>query len=163
MYRRQIKRGKFFLHEHPATAMSWSEEPIDRLCKHHSTHLVAADQCAYGLLTPSEADRSVLAPALKPTKFLTNSEIMSRQLSRRCTKDHDHRPLVGGRCSAAAMYPVPLVKATLHGIAPQAKEGKLIKSQKFCAMPMSYNSHSMKSAHSFFSAKGQWRENAYHL
>ena len=43
------------------------------------------------------------------------------------------------------MYPVPLVKAILHGIALQAKEGKLIKSQKLCAMPMSYNSHSMKS------------------
>lgn len=34
MYRREMRRGKFFLHEHLATAMSWSEEPIEILCKH---------------------------------------------------------------------------------------------------------------------------------
>ena len=125
MYRRQIKRGKIFLHEHPATAMSWSEECIGNLCKDPTTFLVKANQCAYGLTTLSEADRSILVPALKPTKFLTNSEIMSNQLKLRCTKDHDHQPLTGGRCKDAAMYPIPLVKAILRGIALQSKEGAL--------------------------------------
>ena len=26
MYRRQLRNGKWFLHEHPATAVSWSEK-----------------------------------------------------------------------------------------------------------------------------------------
>ena len=39
---------------------------------------------------------------------------MSRQLSNRCTKDHVHQPLVGGRCKNAAMYPLPLVRAILY-------------------------------------------------
>ena len=71
MYRRHLRRGQIFLHEHPATATSWSEEPIEepieKLCNHSSTFVVKADQCAYGLLTPSGADPSVMAPALVPT------------------------------------------------------------------------------------------------
>ena len=130
MYMRQIRRGKFFLHEHPATAMRWSEDSIKKICQLPSTYLVTADQCAYGLVTPSEHDRSVMAPALKPKKFLTNSEIMSRQLSDRCTKDHVHQALVGGRCRGASWYPVPLVQAILRGITMQSKEGKLMETDK---------------------------------
>ena len=125
--------------------MSWTEEPIDKLCNHPSTFLVKAEQCAYGLLTPSQDDPSIMAPALKPTKFLTNSEIMSRQLSQRCTKDHVHQPLVGGRCKDAAMYPVPLVQAVLGGIALQSREKRLTEPEKIFAMPMSYNTGSAKT------------------
>jgi len=80
-----------------------------------------------------------MAPALKRTKFLTNSGIMSRQLSTRCTKDHVHQPLVGGRCKDASWYTVPLVQAILRGIALQSKEGKLMEADKLCVMPMSYS------------------------
>ena len=84
LYKDQIKRGKYFLHEQPATAMSWKEEAIESIIKAHpSVHLVTADQCAYGLLTPSAADPGQLAPAIKPTKCLTNSAIMAAQLTRR--------------------------------------------------------------------------------
>ena len=48
LYRRQIARGKFFLHEHPASAMSWKEEEIDALSRLPYVHVVTADQCMYG-------------------------------------------------------------------------------------------------------------------
>ena len=86
-----------------------------------------------------------MLPALKPTRCLTNSEIMSHQLNRRCSKDHVHQPLVGGRCRDAAMYPVPLVKAMLRGIELQHKEGIMLRSSRICAMPMSYNSGKVES------------------
>ena len=37
------------------------------------------------------------------------------------------------------MYPIPLVKAILRGIALQSKEGLLTDPKGLCAMPMSYN------------------------
>ena len=145
LYKRQIKKGKFFLHEHPASALSWSEDSIKRLCELPSTFTVTADQCQYGLVTPSAKDKGVLVPALKPTRCLTNSEIMSHQLCRRCKRDHEHQPLVGGRCSDAAMYPVPLVRAILRGIELQHKEGKMMSSSRVCAMPMSYKTGKVES------------------
>ena len=66
LYRRQIKKGKFFLHEHPASALSWSEDSIKQLCGLPSTFTVTADQCQYGLVTPSAKDKDVMLPALKP-------------------------------------------------------------------------------------------------
>ena len=56
LYKRQIKKGKFFLHEHPASALSWSEDSIKQLSNLSSTHTVTADQCQYGLVTPSAED-----------------------------------------------------------------------------------------------------------
>ena len=120
LYRRQIANGKFFLHEHPATAMSWKEEEVDALARLPFVHLVTAHQCQYGLVTPSDADRSKMVPALKPTKFLTNSLVMSEQLQKKCDGSHSHQHLTGGRCKDAAFYPLPLVRAILKGIALQA-------------------------------------------
>ena len=103
--------------------MSWREESIEEIINGPSeVHLATADQCAYGIVTPSADKPGEMMPALKPTKFLTNSEVMARQLSLRCPKNHDHQPLVGGRCKDAAMYPIDLVKAILKGISLQAKE-----------------------------------------
>ena len=44
LYRRQILRGKYFLHEHPATAMSWKEDAILRLSGLPDVCTVVADQ-----------------------------------------------------------------------------------------------------------------------
>ena len=114
--------------------MSWKEEEIDALSRLPYVHVVTADQCMYGLLTPSDADRSELIPALKPTKWMTNSQIMSEQLNTRCDKSHDHQHLTGGRCKDAAFYPLPLVRAILKGIELQSAVSRL--SSKVFAMPM---------------------------
>ena len=139
LYEDKIRRGKYFLHEQPATAMSWKEESIEKIVNgKHKVYVVKADQCAYGLVTPSADDPSQLLPALKPTKFLTNSKMMADQLMRRCSKDHTHHPLVGGRCKDAAMYPHGLVRAILKGIALQAEEDSQAKTSRdqILAMPM---------------------------
>ena len=106
----------FFLREHPATAMSWKEEDIAALARMPFNFLVTMDQCQYGLLTPSDDDRSKMVPALKPTKWLTNSQIMSEQLNKRSDGSHQHQHLTGARCKDAAYYPIPLVRAMLKGI-----------------------------------------------
>ena len=63
-----------------------------------------------------------MVPAMKPTKFMTNSPMMASQLNLRCKGDHKHQHLVGNRCRDAAFYPVPLVKAMLKGITLQAED-----------------------------------------
>ena len=45
VYRRQIKNGKLFLHEQPATALSWDEKCILELIAHGDVKVVQADQC----------------------------------------------------------------------------------------------------------------------
>ena len=58
---------------------------------------------------------------MKPTKSMSNSQQMLRQLSKRCDHSHEHQPLVGGRCADAAFYPLPLIRAILNGIEDTTK------------------------------------------
>ena len=114
LYRKQILKGKFFLHEHPASATSWKETSIAALAALPSVFTTVAHQCMYGLTTPTSAGES--APAKKATRFMTNSIHMNRQLNIVCDNLHTHQHLEGGRCAAAAFYPLPLVKAIIQGM-----------------------------------------------
>ena len=69
LYRLQLSAGRFFVHEHAATAVSWDERCITKILAHQDVHLVKADQCQFGLTTPGPDGRAM--PALKPTKFMT--------------------------------------------------------------------------------------------
>ena len=124
LYRRQIRRGKYVLHEHPATALSWKDDKVLNLLKHPEVIAVVCDQCQYGLTAPVPGSNDRL-PALKPTRFMTNSKEMASLLSLRCDRSHQHQPLVGGRCEEAAFYPLPLVKAVLKGIRATAEADQL--------------------------------------
>ena len=126
LYRRQIINGKHFLHEHPAGAASWKEPSIAALMKLPSVCSVVAHQCMFGLLTPS-GDGTALA--MKPTRFMSNSPQMIQCLSRTCDRSHTHQPLTGGRCAAAAFYPLPLVRAILEGMRSTTEHLKRTKDR----------------------------------
>ena len=81
LYRIQIAGNRYFLHEHPATATSWSDLWIERLLKHPRVGSLISDQCEYGLLTP-DAD-GIPTPAKKPTRWMSSSPFMLQRLSRR--------------------------------------------------------------------------------
>ena len=145
LYRKQVLAGKLDLHEHPATALSWKEGIIEASGSDPLAHVVTADKCQYGLVAGFATDRTKLLPALKPTTFLTNSEIMAAQWNKRCKRDHAHQPLEGGRCRDAAFYPAPLVRAILKGMVLQAEEDHRFNTtdrdtvgtvNETCAMPM---------------------------
>ena len=116
LYRKQMAKGKYFLHEHPASAISWKEDCISSIANNPSVHTVVAHQCMYGLTSPVSRRSSERLPALKPTRFMSNSMYMAEKLSLRCDKSHKHQQLIGGRAHDAAFYPLPLVKAILSGI-----------------------------------------------
>ena len=86
-------------------------------------YLVEADQCMFGLKTWGTS-KSQLVLAKKPTRFMTTSQVLGRELSRRCDGSHEHQPLLDGRAKDAARYPPGLCRAICRGI---AKEKMLIE------------------------------------
>ncbi len=70
LYEMQVKRGDYFVHEHPASATSWQCDCMRRLMAVPGVRATVADQCQYGLMS-SDADGP--GPARKTTLFLTNS------------------------------------------------------------------------------------------
>ena len=115
LYGRQLQRGQHFLHEHPARALSWVHPQMAAICKMHGVNLVTADQCMYGLETPSAVDGSP-ASAMKPTRFLNSLIYMARRLQKRCDHSRVHQQLVGGNCKDAAYDHPPLIRAMLRGM-----------------------------------------------
>ena len=83
LYRNQLNAGRVFLHEHPANAKSWSLEEIQKLGREEGVTIYRADQCMYGLKTWGQK-RGQLVAAKKPTKFMTNSRALGRQLETKC-------------------------------------------------------------------------------
>ena len=90
------------------------------MLKRHDVHVVRCDQCQYGAVNEVGQEwadsKGRAAPRLKPTRFMSNSVPMPKQLSKICKGDHDHQPLLGGRAASAAFYPLPLIRAILQGI-----------------------------------------------
>ena len=118
LYWDQIARGKFFLHEHPATASSWDLPMIKELAEHPGVEIVTGDMCRWGMHLPEESsnqgtDHSVLVK--KPTRWMTNSPALASMLGVRCSGGHEHSKLEGAkRTSQASSYPTSLVQGILN-------------------------------------------------
>ena len=124
LYRKQVEGGIIFLHENPAHAKSWGLPCIRRMMREIDVDVVEADQCMYGLLTWGKS-KSQLVLAKKPTKFMTNSRSIGRELRRKCDREHSHQPLVDGRAKDAARYPPALCKAICRGVAKEKMQRQL--------------------------------------
>ena len=114
LYGLQLSRNKHFLHDHPAGAASWSEPAMVQRLSHENVGVVKSDQCMYGLFTPSKDGAWMLAR--KPTQWASSSPQMPTRLSKRCSHEHGHQRLDGGRASDAELYPPALISDILRGI-----------------------------------------------
>ena len=112
----QIERGMLFLHEHPATASSWTMECIAEVAAHPGVYTVVSDMCRWGMKVRDEIPEDPTQPYLikKPTKWMTNCRQLADLLSLRCEGNHSHVRLEGGNLTKrAASYPLPLVRDIL--------------------------------------------------
>ena len=116
LYRLQMSRGRYFVHEHPDGATSWELTMIGNLAKEQGVIRVKADQCMYGLETEVKGETR---PVRKRTGFLTNSVCVADELSRRCDGSHLYFTLMEGRAAKAEEYPPDLCKAICRGIRKQ--------------------------------------------
>ena len=56
---------------------------------------------------------------MKPTRFMTNSPLMAVELSRVCSRSHEHIPLLERRAGPAAVYTEELCRCICRGIMNQ--------------------------------------------
>ena len=121
IYALQMAAGRYFIHEHPLTATSWATECMTKLRECPAVYTAEAHMCAFGM---QSRDRHGPGYAKKPTRFLTNSVVSAKALSRRCPNNHRHVHLMEGRARAAAIYPQELCRTICRATLEQAKAGK---------------------------------------
>ena len=113
LYRSQHEQGRLFLHEHPDRATSWKEASIQAIAKIKDVLYVKADQCEFGLKVREKGKERLVQ---KKTGFLTNSPEIAKELSRKCSGQHEHLQLKGGNLTKQAqVYPPELCKAICRG------------------------------------------------
>eukprot|EP00435_Cladocopium_sp_Y103_P033123 s170_g8.t1 len=130
-YKERHKRGKYFLHEHPAQADSWDDAEVIALQRLPGVYTVVGPMCAWGmkLYSPRQGQGLVY----KPTKFITNSIEIAKILDKHCLNRrggpvHRHISLIGGLAHLCAEYPKELVNAVLEGIKWQMMKDNLLNS-----------------------------------
>ena len=125
LYHIQAGAGRYFLHEHPAGASSWKEDCTQRCMRLPRSTVVQSDLCGFGMTS-----QDMHGPGLvkKPTKFMTNSHHVAKWLEVKCTGDHRHVQLIGGRAKACEIYPTKLCEAMLRGLKDQ-----LVADGRLCA------------------------------
>lgn len=92
----QDDNGRLFLFEHPKTSRAFKEERMVKLMQRAGVWVCYVDMCAYGMNVDGEGLNQ------KPTCWVTNSKKIALQLQRRCSRDHTHVNLMGGRGVKAA-------------------------------------------------------------
>ena len=125
LYELHLTSGRYFLHEHPASAISWPMPCVEAVKDLPGVDTVVGDQCQYG----QQAENG--NPIEKGTRWMSNSPRILEQLGERCagrsglcSKDQGGRhEICRGRVAKdGAIYPFQLCKAILTGIHWQLRE-----------------------------------------
>jgi len=119
LYQIQVDNGRYFLHEHPATATSWKDPKVQEFIKINNIESTVMHMCQYGM-TSTDKDGTV-RPVYKPSKWISNSKAVLSRLTRKCTRDHQHGSLLDGKAKHAAIYPPDLCLQILRGVRDQIR------------------------------------------
>lgn len=106
----QHGRGKIFFFEQPAGARSWGESCIRRMVSLPGVLKVECDMCAYGMNVDGRGLNK------KPTGIATNGAHIAKRMSKRCSGDHVHQPLMSGRPRMAQEYPRKFCLEIIRGL-----------------------------------------------
>ena len=122
LYRKQLRNGRHFLHEHPWSARSWALPCFQEIIDHPSVELVQGHMCRFRMTTHITTRNGERGLVKKPAGFRSSSRRVRQELDRKCTGDHAHVPLVGGRVVGAQVYPQIMCEAICRGVARQQRE-----------------------------------------
>ena len=100
IYMLQIEAGRYLIHEHPLTATSRATEYMTKLRNFPAVYTAEAHMCAFAM---QSKDKHGPGYAKKPARFLTNSIMSAKALSRRCPGNHRHAHIMERRARAAAI------------------------------------------------------------
>ena len=127
LYNKQADAGRYFLHEHPAGATSWSLPCVQEVLARQGVEKVIGHMCTFGM---ESADACGPGLVYKPTGFMSNARLVLDRLERKCENArhrargegelcHRHVELTNNRAKQAAVYPPGLVNAILEGLKDQ--------------------------------------------
>ena len=112
----QLEGGRHFLIENPLLATSWQTTEMVKFIEENDVWMVGFDQCALGL----KGKTGLLHK--KPTRVLTSSTAVRDALQDcKCSRDHQHQPVLGGSAvtQAAGLYPVAMAKLLVKAMEEQ--------------------------------------------
>ena len=122
----QASEGRYYLHEHPRGAASWKQECIVQLAASDpNAQLVSTDMCQFGLMVKDRSGR-VIGRAMKPTRWLTNSPAIAKELDRKCCGGHEHVHMLNGLAKQGQIYPVQLCQAIVRGLSKQIQHDQQV-------------------------------------
>ena len=133
LYRDQLSRGGYILHEAPWSATSWKEPDMMELAARPDMYVVKGVMCSHGMTSTDKEGEGLVE---KETGWMTNSPEMAKALQTVCSnKDgsrppHRHVHLMEGRASAAECYPPKLVNAVLKALKAQMRADGEINSME---------------------------------
>jgi len=133
LYEDQMKRGGYFLHEHPLGATSWQHDRVRRLLQRDDVQRVGSDQCQFD----AEAHGKGIdgEPVKKPTGWMSNAPEVLKVLNKRCSgrggacsrpKGGRHVLATGRIATEAAIYSDELCRSIIQGMKMQMKEDGLL-------------------------------------
>ena len=122
LYEDQVKAGRYFIHEHPGSATSWTEDCIVQVRQLPGVDVSEIDQCQYDQTSKNGS------PVRKHTRWMSNSPEVLKKLGKRCRGVSGTCTRPGGGvheiCSGsvardAQEYPFDLCRAILKGCRKQ--------------------------------------------
>ena len=134
IYREQVEGGRFFLHEQPKSAGSWSETCIKELMELPGVSRVDADQCQYGQEVRYGQYKG--QPVCKPTGFMSNAPKILEKLKKKCSgisggcsraKGGRHVLCSGRTARDAAKYTKDLCKAIIKGMVAEMRSRGIVR------------------------------------
>ena len=133
-YWTQLNAGRFFLHEHPRWATSWSDAKLQELQNDPRVYTVNGPMCRWEMVSEEAQGFGYVK---KETQFLTNSKELADTLQGVCPGGHRHVQLINGRAKFAQVYPPKTVEAVLRAIRKELQEiGELSKGEAFGTGPV---------------------------
>ena len=129
LHRRSVRAGRYHIHEHLSGATSWTEPSIRAIRHLPKVSISKCNQCMYGCKSHSTLNDPEPMAAMNPTRFMSNSQAMLSQLSKRCDKTHKHKPLHRNNREEAAYDPLGLINSILKSMNLQAAEDTLKRNE----------------------------------
>ena len=133
LYRKQVARGAYFLHEHPNSATSWREPCVLGVLSLNGGKRIRADQCMHG----QESQQG--NPLKKPTGFMSNAPCLLDALNRRCfgrkglcsrPSGGRHQDCLGNVARRAAIFSDDMCEVILSGFSAQLKADRRMRENE---------------------------------
>ncbi|CAK0830015.1 unnamed protein product [Prorocentrum cordatum] len=128
-YRRQMARGRYFVHEHPHEDSSWDSTVVQELLGQNAVERVRGAVCKWSAKPAGQGEppSGVQGFIRRRAGFMTNMPELALELKKGCSDDagpeqHRHVPLTGGLARRAQVHPPMLARCVLRAVKESMKK-----------------------------------------